>query len=259
MNNISIIGLPYDEKSTYLQGAAEAPPLIRQWLRSGVSNSFTEAGLNIDVDFVEDRGDFDIADYFDIEKLLLKELALDRRVLCWGGDHSVSYPILRAYSKFFTDLNVLVIDAHPDLYDKFEGDPYSHACPFARVMDEKLVARLVEVGIRSINPHQRNQAKKYGVEIIEMKDYKISKIPEIEGPLYLSIDMDGVDPAYAPGVSHQEAGGLSSREVIRIIQNIKAPLIGADIVEYNPQMDVNGITCALAGKLTQEVLAKMLG
>lgn len=69
--------------------------------------------------------------------------------------------------------------------------------------------------------------------------------------------MDGIDPAFAPGVSHQEAGGLSSREVIKIIQNIEAPLIGADIVEYNPKLDVNGITCALAGKLTQEVLAKM--
>jgi agmatinase len=210
------------------------------------------------MEFVQDRGDFVIKDYFDIEELVHKELALDRRVLCWGGDHSITFPVMRAFSKVYSDINILLIDAHADLYDEFEGDPYSHACPFARIMEEKLAVRLVEVGIRSINPHQRNQAKKFGVEMIEMKDYDFARIPNLKGPLYLSIDLDGIDPGYAPGVTHQEAGGLSSREVIRIIQNIKVPLIGADIVEYNPQIDVNGITCALAGKLTQELIARML-
>ena len=194
MNNISIIGLPYDEKSSHLKGTAEAPPLIRQWLNSGVSNSFAENGNDTDLDCVEDRGDFEILDYFDIEKLLLKELSLNRRVLTWGGDHSVTFPILRAYNQFYPDVTVLVIDAHADLYDEFDGDPYSHACPFARVMEEGLAKRLVEIGIRSINPHQRDQAKKFGVEMIEMKDYDYPKIPEIEGPLYLSIDLDGSCP-----------------------------------------------------------------
>lgn len=258
MNNISIIGLPYDEKSSFLKGAAEAPPLIRQWLNSGVSNSFAENGIDTDLDIVEDRGDFEILDYFDIEKLFLKELSLNRKVLAWGGDHSITYPILKAYHKFYPDITVLVIDAHTDLYDEFEGDPYSHACPFARIMEAELAKRLIQLGIRTMNTHHRKQAERFGVEIIEMKNFDVSGIPEIDGPLYLSIDLDGLDPAFAPGVTHQEAGGLSSIDIIRVIQNIKAPLVGADIVEYNPQMDVNGITCSLAGKLTKELLAKML-
>jgi len=233
--------------------------LIREWLNSGVTNSFAENGIDTGGENVKDKGDFTIGDYFDIEAIVEAELKEGRRVFSWGGDHSVTFPIMKAYKKFYPEITVMVIDAHADLYDEFNGDPYNHACPFARVMEEKLAVRLVEIGIRSINPHQRNQAKRFGAEILAMRDYDFSKIPEITGPLYLSIDLDGIDPAFAPGVSHQEAGGLSSREVIKIIQSIKAPLIGADIVEYNPKLDVNGITCALAGKLTQEVLAKMLG
>ena len=91
-----------------------------------------------------------------------------------------------------------------------------------------------------------------------MKDFTIKKIPAFSLPVYLSVDLDGIDPAFAPGVSHHEPGGFTSRDVISIIQSIKGPIIGADIVELNPIRDSQGITAALAAKLCKEILSKML-
>jgi len=180
------------------------------------------------------------------------------RWLTLGGDHSITYPILNAYAKHYSSIQILHIDAHGDLYDEFDGDRYSHACPFARIMEEGLADRLFQVGIRALNAHQREQAERFGVEIMGMKDLDLDQLPTFEGGVYISMDMDALDPAFAPGVSHQEAGGLTSREVIRIIQSVEAPVIGADIVEYNPTRDVSNITAALAAKLTKEILSKML-
>jgi len=155
-------------------------------------------------------------------------------------------------------LDILQIDAHPDLYDKFEDDKYSHACPFARIMENGFAARLVQVGIRTLNTHQAEQAKKYKVEIHQMKNLDLSKIPKFKNPLYISLDMDGFDPAFAPGVSHHEPGGLSSRQVINLIQSIEAEVIGADIVEYNPNRDFQNMTAFLAAKMMKEIIGKMI-
>ncbi len=125
-------------------------------------------------------------------------------------------------------------------------------------MENKFAARLVQVGIRTINTHQREQAKKYCVEMHEMKNLDLSFISKFENPLYISLDLDGIDPAFAPGVSHHEPGGLTSRQVIALIQGIEATIVGADIVEYNPTRDFNDMTAHLAAKLMKEILAKML-
>jgi len=200
-----------------------------------------------------------VEDYFDIEKKVVNILSKGLRTLTLGGDHSITYPILKAYRLFYEDLHILHIDAHGDMYDKFDGDPYSHACPFARIMEEGLCSRLVQVGIRSLNPHQIDQAKKFGVEIIEMKNLE-EQLPllHFEKPLYISLDLDGLDPAFAPGVAHPEPGGLSTRQVLRLIQRIQVPVIGADIVELNPHRDIAGITAALAAKFLKEIAGKML-
>ena len=258
MKNIAIQGIAYDKKSSFLRGPALAPPLVRQSLHSNAYNSYAENGRSMEQDTIRDLGDFEIEDYFDIEQLSKEHLSAHQRLFTIGGDHSITYPILRAYKQFFPSFTVLQIDAHPDLYDEFEGDRYAHACPFARIMEEKLANRLVQMGIRTLNPHQREQAQRYGVEIIEMRHFDPAQLPHFDQPLYLSLDLDALDPAFAPGVSHQEPGGFSSRSLLQIIQNIKVPIIGADIVEYNPLRDQNGITAALAGKLTKELLSMML-
>jgi arginase len=147
---------------------------------------------------------------------------------------------------------------HPDLYDEFEGNRLSHACPFARICEEGLVRRLVQVGIRTMNGHQRQQAERFGVEVIDMRAWARGARPELSGPLYISLDIDGIDPAFAPGVSHREPGGLTVREVIALIQNAPGPIVGADVVELNPDTDVDGVTAVVAAKLTKELLARML-
>jgi arginase len=149
-------------------------------------------------------------------------------------------------------------DAHPDLYDEFEGDRLSHASPFARIMEEKLAARLVQVGIRTLNAPQRAQIARFGVELVEMKDFRPDLLIRAAGPVYVSVDLDGLDPAYAPGVSHPEPGGLSTRDVLGVLQRLEGQLIGADVVELNPQRDPDGTTARVAAKITKELVARML-
>lgn len=151
-------------------------------------------------------------------------------------------------------------DAHPDLYDTLDGDRFSHACPFARIMEEGRVRRLVQIGIRTMNPHQRSQAERFGVEVHERRDWD-GTIPSLDGPVYVTIDLDALDPAYAPGVSHHEPGGLTTRELLDSIRQIAvspASVVGADVVELNPHRDINDVTAMVAAKLTRELLGLLI-
>jgi len=258
MNRINIQGIEWDAKSSFQRGPAKAPALIRKALYSDSMNLFSENGVSIDNEIITDKGDFEITEYFDIESITREHLGKGNKILSLGGDHSVTFPVIKAYHDNYPTLDVLHIDAHADLYHEYEGDPYSHACPFARIMENGFAVRLVQVGIRTLNPHQSAQAKKYKVEIQEMRHLEKMAIPKFKNPLYISLDMDGFDPAFAPGVSHHEPGGLSSRQVIDIIQNIHTEVVGADIVEYNPDRDVNDMTAYLAAKMMKELLGKMM-
>lgn len=258
MPEIIIQGIQFDEKSSYLKGPRLAPPLIRKALNSGSMNLYSESGVSIDTSRIVDKGDFEISEYFEIETITAKHLSESNKLFTLGGDHSITYPVIRALNASYPRIDILHIDAHTDLYHEYEGDSYSHACPFARIMENKLALRLVQVGIRTLNPHQSEQAEKYGIEIHEMKNLDLTKIPRFENPLYISLDMDAFDPAFAPGVSHHEPGGLSSRQVIELIQSIETEVIGADIVEYNPERDVQEMTAFLGAKMMKEILGKML-
>ncbi len=258
MKTIGIQGIAYDDKSSFLKGAAKAPAAIRKTLHSGSSNYFTELGINVDTPQIADHGDFEVEEYFDIESITRNNLCKSNRLLTLGGDHSITYPVVKAFSQSYGALEILHLDAHSDLYHKFEGDPYSHACPFARIMEEGLATRLVQVGVRALTDHQREQIAKYQVEVHEMRNLGSLLELQFAGPLYLSLDMDVFDPAYAPGVSHHEPGGLSPREALNIVQGLASPMVGADVVEYNPVRDNSEITAALAAKMMREILGKML-
>ena len=171
-----------------------------------------------------------------------------------GGDHSITYPIIRAIHEKHGPVTILHLDAHPDLYDYFDDNPNSHASPFAHIMEQGLAKRLVQVGIRTLNYHQKEQAKRFGVEVIEMNFWNSSMQFKFDGPVYLSLDMDVIDPAFAPGVSHYEPGGFTSRELINLLQGLQGNFIGADLVEFNPSRDPSGITAMLAAKLFKELL-----
>ncbi len=258
MSKIIVQGIQFDEKSSYQKGPKLAPPLIREALNCGSANMYAENLISIENSRIEDKGDFEITEYFDIERITEKHIDSGAKILTLGGDHSITFPIIKAHSKKYPKLDILHIDAHSDLYDNYEGDKYSHACPFARIMENGFAIKLVQVGIRTLNTHQAEQADKFNVEIHQMKDLDLNRIPKFENPLYISLDMDGFDPAFAPGVSHHEPGGLTSREVIHIIQNINTEIIGADIVEYNPNRDFQNMTAFLAAKMMKELLGKML-
>jgi len=255
---ITLQGILFDEKSSYLRGPALAPPLIRKAYHNDSANYFAENRLEITPELWNDTGDFKIKDYWDIEKVTTENLKSDVPLITLGGDHSITYPIIKAHFEKYGAVDILHIDAHADLYDNFEGDKHSHACPFARIMENKLANRLVQIGIRTLSKHQAEQADKFGVEIIQMKDFDSTDLPKFQNPIYLSLDIDGLDPAFAPGVSHHEPGGLSTREVLNIIQSIDVPIIGADIVEYNPTRDINDMTAMVSAKLLKEIATKML-
>ena len=262
---IKVIGVPYDKNSCFLKGSAAAPPLIRQMDSNGSSNSFCEdiKEIKIDRNYI-DLGDISIKEadpefaYKLIKRNIQQELTDSDKIICLGGDHSISFPIIEAYAEKFKDLNVLHLDAHPDLYDNYDNNPYSHASPFARLMEKNILKSLTQVGIRTLNTHQKEQAELFDVKIIEMKNFSYDFIKTLESPLYISIDLDVLDPAFAPGISHYEPGGLTSRELITIIQSIPVSIVGADIVEYNPVRDLNNMTAMLAYKLFKELVSKMM-
>jgi arginase len=256
---IKIIGIPFDGKSSFLRGAAMAPNVIRQCLHNGSSNYMTEIGLNVeDAIRAGDSGDLPLSIFEDIYPQLKPLVTNDHKYIFLGGDHSITYPLVKAMHEVYGTFDILHFDAHTDLYDVFEGDRYSHACPFARIMESGMASRLVQVGIRTVTPHQRAQAERFGVDIIDMRHLSRLKDIRFQKNLYISIDLDGFDPAFAPGVSHHEAGGLIPRDVINYILDLECNIIGADIVELNPIRDIQGITAALASKLLKEIAAKMI-
>ena len=264
---IALVGFRSDENSSFLRGAADAPPLIRSALWSESSNASTESGIELSEANVHDAGDFAPAaggapgDAFfpTIERAIGGLLEQSRKPISLGGDHAITYPILRAFARRHPRLSILHFDAHPDVYDEFEGNRVSHACPFARIMEERLASRLVQVGLRTINAHQRAQIARFGVEAIEMKDFREGRPIVFDGPVYVTFDMDGLDPAFAPGVSHREPGGLTTRQALDVIAGVRAPIVGADVVEFNPRMDPTGMTAMVCAKLVKELAGKMLG
>ena len=259
---VAILGIPFDDNSSFLRGSAAGPDAIREKLHSGSSNLTSESGLDLErsTDW-EDVGDVEfskgITPFDAIHKHVELILRQERRILALGGDHSILYPVMMATAKKYDELTVIHIDAHPDLYDELDGNRFSHACPAARIMESCPNVRMVQVGIRTLNAHQRAQAEKFGVEIVTA-EMGIQAMPVLDGPLYVSLDLDVLDPAFAPGVSHHEPGGFSTREVLRLLGNLPDQIVGADIVELNPSRDVAGITAAVGAKMLKELLAKML-
>ena len=261
-----IQGIPYDANSSFLKGAALGPKAIEEAFFSPSANNFTQNGTNLD-DFrphwvfqtIADMENLTPAAAFQrIYETTCQHLEQKSRIISLGGDHSITFPIIKAYASHFPQLHILQIDAHGDLYDHFENNPYSHASPFARIMENQLATSLTQIGNRTLTTHQREQAQRFGVQIIEMKDFNLQQLPKLNGPLYLTLDLDALDPAFAPGVAHHEPGGLTTREILHIITQIDVPIIGADIVELNPNRDWQHMTAMAAAKFLKELLAKML-
>jgi arginase len=214
-------------------------------------------------DLVSDAGDLDLGPDAEqargsIEAAVRAILQSGAKPLVLGGDHSITYPVLRAF-KDRGPLTILHFDAHGDIYDHYEGDRYSHACPFARVMDEALAVRLIQVGLRTLTPHQREQSARFGTEVFGANRWRdaVPLVASIDAPVYVSLDIDVLEPMLAPGIAHPEPGGLSVRDVLEVLFALRADVIGADVVEYNPRFDVRDLTARVAAKFVKELVGVM--
>jgi agmatinase len=257
-----VLGLPTYRNSSFIKAPLDAPSRIADAIRREESNHCTETGLDLSrPGTLRFLGDLTLEAPDDFERIRAASSALfggPRAALFLGGDHSVTFPILAGLHERLGPVDVVHIDAHPDLYDDYEGNPLSHASPFARALERGFIRTLHQFGIRTLNAHQRAQVERFGVRCHEMRDRASWPPLDVAGPVYVTVDLDGLDPSCAPGVSHWEPGGLTVREALDVIHSIQAPVVGGDVVEYNTARDPQGITAVVAARIAMEILGLAL-
>jgi agmatinase len=259
----AFVGIGDDSQSSFLRGPADAPDCIRRAYDGRCYNATTESGVDL-TSAVTDVGDLkprrtwgeSAASYRARIEEILKE---GFTPFTAGGDHAITVPVVQAFAVLRRPLHVIQIDAHPDLYPEFEGNPDSHACTGARLLEMSHVASLTQIGIRTLNEEQRLSAERWSdrLRILEARTLEGIAIPELthipaQAAVYLTVDMDGFDPAFAPGVSHPVPGGLTARQVLGLILRGNWTLVGMDAVEVNPSRDIQYMTAILAARLLHE-------
>lgn len=268
--HVALLGIPDDRNSSFLRGPAAAPPLIREAIVSDSANSYCELGVAASEAFV-DHGDLRDWSHETIEATVRSFMDEGHTPCILGGDHAITFPIIAAMhtwrrERAMPPFAILHFDAHTDTYDELDGNRLSHACGFARCCELPDPPQpLVQLGIRTLTPHLREQAAKFGTLMLQCKDFPESR-RELRKTLdewlagvrdvYISVDLDALDPAFAPGVSHHEPGGLSTRDLLNVLHALPAHcrVIGSDLVEYNPERDINGVTAMVAAKIIKEMI-----
>jgi len=264
MSLVKLLGIGYDARSSFMRGAASAPQSVRRALASSSSNWCAESGRDLnpsECDYWVDIGDLNPDDDPERAVTAIKESTSEAigdgsRLMVIGGDHLITWPVVTSMAEQHRNLTIVHFDAHPDLYDQLDGDRYSHACPFARIMEQGSASRLIQLGIRTMTPHQREQADRFSVQVVPMAGWD-GKVPPVSGPVYVSVDIDVLDPAFVPGTSHHEPGGMSTRQLIDAIHQLAdmdAEFVGADLVEINPKRDIGDMTAMVGAKLTKELV-----
>ncbi len=263
-SDFTVFGIPYDLESSYRPGARFAPDKIREASSVESINSFTELGVDLATEAViSDIGNVEITHDFDenvrnVERVIDSIVSNGSIPIALGGDHIVTYMTVRAVGKHHHDLTLIYLDAHPDLYDIFRGDRFSHACVVSRILDAGSVEgrNVFEIGIRSITREQKERAEKFGITIIPAWEFTPDAFRADR--VYLSVDIDVLDPAFAPGCGNPEPGGISTRDLITFIHNIDAEIVGMDLVEIVPAYDPSMITASAGAKIIMEVMGKIV-
>lgn len=259
-SKIILIGIPMDYTASNIPGARFAPKRIRE-LSLTLENYSPIFNGTIDSQF-HDAGDINMP-WGNIEKslALINNIAGDmvnddKTIVSIGGDHLITLPLIRQYVSKYKDLTVIHIDAHTDLRDEWSNEKYSHATVIRRVHEIIEPGHLYQFGIRSGSKEEFEFAKK---ETHLYKNNVFEPLKKVAGSLkdrfiYLTIDIDVLDPAYAPGTGYLEAGGISSRELFEAIYLIFSELnvVGVDVVEVCPPNDNSDRTSAIAAKLIRE-------
>ncbi|MCI0695169.1 agmatinase [candidate division KSB1 bacterium] len=257
-------GLPDDSQSSFRRGSAQGPQRIRLAYDGNCYNATTESGADL-TGAVADLGDLPSKSTWKLTARSYQEFAawlfqIGKIPFFAGGDHAVTVPIIAALVEIGEPVHIIQIDAHPDLYLEYEGNRDSHACTISRALEMRHVASVTQLGIRTLNQAQMPQLERYRkhVHLFHARDLpgELPLLPHISpgAPVYLTVDLDGFDPAYAPGVSHPVPGGLTPRQVLNFIQNAQWKLVGMDVVEINVDLDVNDQTAILAARLLHEAM-----
>ena len=264
--DFTFIGFPYDEKSSFRRGCALAPAKIRSLFFGRAIHELATYKIRLG----QEASIFDWGDVFrgNSDEEILKNLqravkmVLEQQSfpLVAGGDHITTVPVVRAFAERFRQFQIIVFDAHPDLYWEFRGDRYSHACVNARLLEIDAIKKITILGVREFADEEYEVWKQNPiVEIIPIDRVK-REFVDIQSklPAYISVDMDVLDPVYAPGVSGWVHRGMSPRRLLEYLLRIQAPFVGMDVVEVNPRTDENDITALLAAEFMVEVAAKVL-
>ena len=267
-SDFTVIGVPYDGAASSRKGAAMAPDRLRFW--STHLTPFSEDRTRLGDIRIADLGDVPVADPSqDFESVCSKVATLPNVPIILGGDHSISIPVFEAQRQRYKDqrLGILWVDAHPDLCDVFTGSRLSHACVLRRALEFGIEPEDVcLVGVRSWEDQEIDLVENGGLNIYTsaliaergMRSVAASVYSKLSrcDAVHISLDIDCLDPAFAPGTGIPESGGLTSREVLTLIKSMQGlPLVGLDVVEVSPPIDPSESTIFAALKIIMEYVA----
>ncbi len=275
--DVGVLGIPYDLTSSFMPGTRFGPDAIRKATDSERSHSYplsigrstadNDKALSERIT-LEDIGDLEVSlrlpeqAMLDITEAAAKLAEHDSRLLFMGGDHFITYPLLRGLSRGKPGTYGLVyLDAHADFYPTYSGHQYSHATTLRRILTDGLIDRvnLLTHDLRAALPEQKAELTKIGAIIPQsLKSFSnaINKIAKQVDIIYITIDLDVLDPSVAPGVSHPESGGLNMIELTKLLRVCFATgkVKYADIAELNPLIDTTGQTSIAARDVVKEIL-----
>jgi agmatinase len=274
--DVAVLGVPWDGSVSYRPGARFGPRAVRD--ASVLMRAYSpEAAIRpFDTLRVADAGDVSVvphdasATFANIEEHVSRAIAGGGRTVCVGGDHSIALPILRAMAKRHGPVGLVHFDAHSDTYPAAWGNEYHHGTPFRKAVEEGLLdpARVIQIGLRGglAGADDYTFAKQTGFRMVFLDDLieqgvgaVAAAIKEVAtGKVYLSMDVDAIDPAFAPGTGTPVPGGLTSREALMLIRSCRGvDIVGADVVELSPPYDVQQITALLAAQMAWEAVVLM--
>ena len=273
--DIAMFGVPFDGGITNRPGARHGPREMRN--SSSLMRAVNHATrINpYELCSVADVGDvrfnhiYEIAKANDdIEAFVRKILASGAMPLAAGGDHSITYPIFRALATPEAPIGMIHIDAHTDTWGPFRGSKFHHGSPFRLATDEGLLdpKRTVQIGIRGAqnSPDTWSYSQETGMRVIFIEEFAEIGVDAVieearkvvgDGPTYITFDIDGLDPVYAPGTGTPEVGGITTREAMKMLRGFRnLNLIGGDVVEVSPPFDPSGNTALTGATMMYEIL-----
>jgi agmatinase len=275
--DIAIVGVPFDGGTSYRPGARFGPAAVRQGSRLLRPYNPALGALPFELAQVVDAGDIACTPFSTEEAVTEIERGADAllagggRLVAVGGDHTVALPLLRATARRYGPLALVHFDAHLDTWDTYFGQRYTHGTPFRRAWEEGLLRRdrSVHVGLRGPLYAQSDLVEDAGMGFAQITTEQVAQLGVVDvvervldrvgdAPLYVSVDIDVLDPAHAPGTGTPEAGGLTSRELLSVLRGLEpARIVGADVVEVSPAYDQAEITAIAAAHVLYDLVTLM--